>query len=72
MQGAISDLFLLSYPNCSANALKWRVRVEGSRRMTDNNSMSREVLGFDPEVLSQRYASERNKRTRKDAEEQFG
>ena len=39
--------------------------------MNDNNLMSPEVLGFDPEVLSQRYASERNKRIRKDAEEQF-
>ena len=39
--------------------------------MNDNNLMSPEVLGFDPEVLSQRYASERDKRIRNDAEEQF-
>ena len=39
--------------------------------MNDNNLMSPEVLGFAPEVLSQRYASERNKRIRVDAEEQF-
>ena len=39
--------------------------------MTDTNSISPELLGFDREVLAQRYASEYNKRVCEDAEDQF-
>ena len=40
--------------------------------MTKNDAVfSSDALGFDPEVLSQRYAQERDKRIRADAEAQF-
>ena len=35
------------------------------------DSLSPEVLGFDPEALAERYRHERNKRLRSDAEDQF-
>jgi cyclohexanone monooxygenase len=37
----------------------------------NDNVLSHEALGFDPEVLAQRYAAERDKRIRADAEAQF-
>jgi len=37
-----------------------------------DNAFSIEALGFDPDVLAQRYAEEREKRIRPDAEAQFG
>ena len=36
-----------------------------------DNVFSSEVLGFDPDALARRYAEEREKRIRPDAEEQF-
>ena len=37
----------------------------------NDNVLSNEALGFDPDVLAQRYTTERDKRIRADAEEQF-
>ena len=36
-----------------------------------HNIFSKEALGFDPDVLTERYAAEREKRIRADAESQF-
>ena len=36
-----------------------------------NELLSSEALGFDPDALAQRYAEEREKRIRPDAETQF-
>ncbi|MEC7971025.1 MAG: NAD(P)/FAD-dependent oxidoreductase [Pseudomonadota bacterium] len=38
---------------------------------TNDEAISPEVLGFDPDALAQRYAAERDKRIRADAEAQF-
>ena len=38
---------------------------------TKDNLISPDVLGFDPDALAKRYAAERDKRIRADAEEQF-
>ena len=38
---------------------------------TNDEVISPEVLGFDPDALAQRYAAERDKRIRADAEAQF-
>ncbi|HBK12186.1 MAG TPA: monooxygenase, partial [Gammaproteobacteria bacterium] len=38
---------------------------------TNDKVISPEALGFDPDALSQRYAAERDKRIRADAEAQF-
>ena len=38
---------------------------------TKDNLISPDVLGFDPDALAKRYAVERDKRIRADAEEQF-
>jgi cyclohexanone monooxygenase len=37
----------------------------------NDDVLSKEALGFDPDILAQRYAAERNKRIRTDAEAQF-
>jgi len=37
----------------------------------NDNVLSNDALGFDPDVLTQRYTTERDKRIRADAEEQF-
>jgi cyclohexanone monooxygenase len=37
----------------------------------NDDVLSKEALGFDPDILAQRYAAERNKRIRADAEAQF-
>ena len=37
----------------------------------NDNVLSNDALGFDPDVLAQRYTTERDKRIRADAEEQF-
>ena len=38
---------------------------------TIDNAISYETLGFDPNALAERYAEERDKRIRPDAEAQF-
>ena len=38
---------------------------------TIDNAISNETLGFDPNALAERYAEERDKRIRPDAEAQF-
>jgi len=56
--------------------LAMRYGLQGNHRedfkMTKTNDiLSNESLGFDPDVLAQRYAEEREKRIRPDAETQF-